>query len=385
MYKKYFSEFYVSNEELQAKIDEALQSLTVWWPEEFSEDLAVEFSLASDTESRIRVLTERVGVLRNLEPDLERIPEDYALRVCAIVLSSAIDVKMIEHLSLKLIHQNFSTMLLGFRYLYACDLLETVLQESLRYDRDKLSDDLFNPWGNDEQGRRLLCALVAEEEIARVADDPRTSDLFFDTISELENSVEKYITEALPDVISESYFRVFIEAVLANSPILEKTFGETLDPADAKKTIEQIRRVGSNRMSARLGIKRGGARPRKGFTWDDERKVILYRTVSDLPRINSVPLWDYAYKMLCESDFSYRIVEYLRTDTPLKDVSDSLFREAVRTWKKYGGVFSKPKPPEKPFAFAVRHAVEILGFPPAKYSTLRRYYGDGKRLYVSND
>jgi len=42
-------------------------------------------------------------------------------------------------------------------------------------------------------------------------------------------------------------------------------------------------------------------------------------------------------------------------------------------------------PNEKPLAFALNHALYLLDYPEAKFSTMRRYYGEGKKMFINND
>ena len=86
-----------------------------------------------------------------------------------------------------------------------------------------------------------------------------------------------------------------------------------------------------------------------------------------------------------DKDFNYKIIDYLKTETPFKEVSQELFRDAVKTWKKNNYNGSKPAAHENPFAFTLYHALKILGYPETKFSTIKLYYGHGKKLFENND
>lgn len=54
----------------------------------------------------------------------------------------------------------------------------------------------------------------------------------------------------------------------------------------------------------RLGMKdgRGGARPRKGFVWDNEKRIAFYKAFESLPKINKKNLWNHLYSIFKAGD-----------------------------------------------------------------------------------
>ncbi len=129
-----------------------------------------------------------------------------------------------------------------------------------------------------------------------------------------------------------------------------------------------------------LKIKPGGARKRKGFTWTEENKILFYEAVINLPKIKGKSIWHYAFNELMEKDFHYTIISYLKTETEFRSVPE-LFDKAVKTWRKYKDSLENPTEEDNPDAFERLHALKLLDFPETKFSTMKRYFGDGKKLY----
>jgi len=264
------------------------------------------------------------------------------------------------------------------------EMIENRLGEQLKYNGDLISDYLLNPYGRDEKDGRLM-EMLAEEEIDRVIQDERTGQLYLNAISSFEDNVEAQVKKAVPTVFSEIYFRLLTEAIMASAPIIDDAIGRPgeFDPKFFGEFVDTMMRRGRRFMNERLGIKRGGKRLTKKFVWTDDRKREFFEKVSSLVHETGEPLWRFAYDELREKDFSYRIVDWLRTETPLKEVPNDLWTGAMKAWKGGENGFGRLEAPKTPEAFAMYHALHLLGYPETTYSTLKKYFGQGKKLSVT--
>jgi hypothetical protein len=129
------------------------------------------------------------------------------------------------------------------------------------------------------------------------------------------------------------------------------------------------------------GIRRGGARQRKGFAWSEDRKAKFYKTVQALPKYGEKPIWQFLLDELVEAEFDAEAIEWLKAVPGLKEVSKGLIDTAIKTWRKYLAHenWNEMKPEDKPRAFEFRHALSSLGYPlDFAHSTLEAYYHQGK-------
>ncbi|MDX6269891.1 MAG: hypothetical protein QOD28_1114 [Acidobacteriota bacterium] len=132
-----------------------------------------------------------------------------------------------------------------------------------------------------------------------------------------------------------------------------------------------------------LRIQQGGARKRKGFAWRKKEKVAFYQKVESLPKKDDKSYMQYALDTLIEQEFDAETISWLKSRPMLKDVSDVLFNEAIKTWRKYllHENWKEMKAEEKPLAFEYRHVLNLLDYPDKyTFSTLDTHYYIGKKL-----
>ncbi len=130
---------------------------------------------------------------------------------------------------------------------------------------------------------------------------------------------------------------------------------------------------------------RGGVVDKKGFVWTDEIKVRFYKTVEELPKIKNESAWEFAAEQLFEEDFDYETIKWVKSSPAFVNVPESLFDEAIKHWRKYGGVKEIKVKEHNPRFFEFRHALHLLEYPDKfAFSTLRTRYFEGKKLDKNN-
>ncbi len=275
-----------------------------------------------------------------------------------------------------------TSIFLGVRYVVAADMIEKVLEEKLQYNYDAICDHLLNPYGHDPNEADTVFGIAAEEEIERVLTNEATRERFLDIVNRFDDRVEAQIEAALPDVTREFAFRLTTEAVISAAGIIEEAIGEEseLDAKAFRGILDGIVRKGMRFTSERLGITRGGRRSTDKFVWNDDRKMEFFKTVMSLVHTNGKPLWKLAHEELVEKDFAYLIIQWLRSETDLKSAPTELWNNAIKVWKGHASDFSHLSPEKKPEAFAMYHAMDKLGFPQTAFSTLKKYFGEGRKL-----
>jgi hypothetical protein len=381
MYKKYFTEFYISSDELKRKILDQLKQLASVNPEEFDSRWVDSLSTDCDANQFIQQIVKHHSLAAS-ENDFIGIEVEIVLRLIAIRFATMLDCELLEAILLNLIFRTFSTQFLCFRYMFATEIIKKELGEELASNYDLVTEDLLNHDASVERNR-IVCVIVAEREIGRVIGNEKTRDLFIDFVEQFESSVENHIKKALPQIVLESLVRAFMEGIVANASYTERFLGsnDTLNHAEAGQLFDELYRFGKKQANVRLGIPgRGGLRKTSKFTWTNERKIAFYYCVSSLPKINGEPLWNYAYDELNEKSFSWQIINFLRNETPLKNAPEKIWQSALKTWEKYKDSLTVPKASETPAAFAMMHALKILKYPDTKFSTLKKYFGQGKKL-----
>lgn len=280
----------------------------------------------------------------------------------------------------------FGTQLLAFRYLIATDMIENELRETLKYDPDVVSNYLFNPGEESDKLRGAACVRAAEEEIARVELNAETEEKFLEAVFRFEDRIEAHISKATPNVLYEIITRLMMESMVASADALEPRIGlnDGEELGIAKEVLDSVAKTARRFTNERLGIKRGGKRATTKFVWNEDRKREFYQTVIKLVHKDGTSLWEFAYHELIEKGFSYRIIEWLRVETALRDVPDDLWKKAIKAWKGQANDFGRLGADETPQAYAMYHALVLLDFPKTAFSTMKKYFGQGKRLSVAN-
>lgn len=179
-------------------------------------------------------------------------------------------------------------------------------------------------------------------------------------------------------LFSSLLLRILSTAQMRATNEIRKEIG--LPPLSKKKMKKFIEEPFQKSEDIILDTGRGGKRPRKGFVWKEENKSAFYEQVNNLPRINEKPMWEYALSELMEKDFDFYIEEYLRKKTPFQTVPTVLFKEAIKTWKKYKDSLEKLKPQEQPRAFEFQHAIHLLNYSEITFLTANKYFREGKFL-----
>lgn len=383
MFEKYFVEFYVSEQELKENIFSSLKSLNELEPEKWSSELLEYADLNKSSQEILLSLSNTVpalSVINKLPPESELME---CLRLVAIELSMILSSKHLEYYFMKHFYMFCSTYLLGFRYLLATEVLSEKLNKEPDYSPDDIFTILTSKAFNPEPFPLVWnAAKEAHEETQRLFTDPDANE-YVNYILDFERGIEKYIKDNSAFVVMESFIRLVNEAIAKN-------IGNALDNLQLENDISKtgisevadlIMKIVRQKTKQRLELEgRGGKRERQGFVWTHEHKVAFFLKVAGLPKIENKPMWDYAYSELMKKDFNSKIIDYIKTETAFKDVPEKLFRKAVSTWRNYQDNFERIKPDKKAKAFAYRYALLLLGYPYTKYSTINRYFGDGKRL-----
>ncbi len=385
MYLKYVEPYDLSEDELKEEIVLSIRDMIESWPEHFEGDPQAIPSNEIDTHLFLSSITE-LPPLQKLQAAILVRDRIVGLRIVYRLVNAIRWEAEIEIRILAIISFLFSSQFLGIRYWLATDLIEKALKEQLIYDPEPIFDCLLNPYDENSAEMRPACESAAEEEIGRVMMNSLTKDRFMEVITKFENSFESQIRKALPNIFVEISFRLAMEATMASADIINEATGDT-DELDAKsfsELIEEFTRKGKRFTHERLGIRRGGSRTTQKFVWNDDRKREFYETTANLVHKNGDPLWEFAHKELVGKDFSYRIIEWLRTETDLKYVSIDLWNKAIKSWKGHENSFVRLSAEVKPDAFAMYHAMYLLDYPETAFSTMKKYFGQGKKLSVAN-
>lgn len=143
--------------------------------------------------------------------------------------------------------------------------------------------------------------------------------------------------------------------------------------------IEAISKETEKRRKRDAGVKSGGKRLRKGFTWDPKKKAEFSEAVRRTPQIKGKSIWEYACDELIEEEFDVETVRWLLTRPAFKTIDHDLFKEAVKRWRKYDERADIVDDNDKPRHFEYRQALISLGIPDTfAFSTLENYYYTGQ-------
>ncbi len=384
MYEIYLDEYQGSEQELKEKVYSTLKSLNICEPEEWSVEL-VEYANPGKSSSEVIEELSKLPQFLTIKPLFEEWTIEKILNYIFLVIDVELEKKYLISFLLSHLYKVNRKFFLMLRYSWVTTILSDKLGQQTTADNPSVIMQLIvdGLYEND----KILLSYIAEEGAKEEIDcfnSDENNQHYIQEITNVEESIDSYIKEYIYRLCNGIFFQLTSEAILKNFESSHfKTISE--DPINKdvqKEVVKYILDMSQRSLKTRLEIKdeRGGSRKRKGFTWDDEKKVEFYRAVESLPKIKSKLLWHHAFEKLNEEDFNYKYIDYLKTETAFKNVPEQLFRQAVRTWQKYKDSFINPTAEEKPFAFALKHALHLLGYSETKYSTMKKYYGEGKKL-----
>lgn len=386
MYLKYVEPPDSTEETLKAEIAWAAVDLIETYPAFFHCDIASIPKPEIETSAFIAQILDSHSIFQKARENSAFWDQMRTLRVIYRVLTCGRWAGEIETRLIALISHIFSNQLLAFRYLVATDIIENDLQENLKYNPDIVSKYLFNPGEESDHTHAAACVGAAEDEIARVRSDPEIEEKFRNEVHEFEDKAEAHIKKALPNVLYEIMTRLMMESIMASVDVLEPRMGTT-DGEEliiAREVMDGISRSARRFTNERLGIKRGGKRSTTKFVWNDSRKREFYETTNNLVTKDGKPLWNFAFDELIGKDFSYHIITWLRGETLLSGVPKELWNDAIKAWKGNASDSWRLTGDKTPEAFAMYHAIFLLGFPKTAFSTMKKYFGQGKKLSIAN-
>lgn len=388
MIEQIFEEYNISETELRQKI---INTLTETYRLQPNEQLA---ELITHMNGNPPIL-EIIALILN--PDWDKIFDEIKsnrlteldlLRLCAYHADFDLDNIKLKNLILKQFSKNFFNFTYGIIFVFIVIILVEKQGVDIDFDRDLIHDILSNPPKNLFEVLDVLRASIfVKSLIDRFASDEANSQ-FSNEINRFCNQMYDYLEQ---NIVNDCYMSSVSLLLEAQAKFLDDIndklqFGEPISATDKREYIEAITKIKKQVTKNRVGYEgRGGKRERKGFKWvDSENKIRFYETVENLPEIKGKPLWEYAYENINENDFHYKYIDYLKSLPEFQNVPDGLFQDAVRTWRKYKDSLIKPLASEQSQNFAFQHALHLLDFPNGKYSSLKRYYGEGKKLFRLN-
>ncbi|MEO5859539.1 MAG: hypothetical protein ABIR33_11390 [Pyrinomonadaceae bacterium] len=229
-----------------------------------------------------------------------------------------------------------------------------------------------------------IASRIAESDIKRARESDRSFTFYevalkvtFD--GDFNNGFDHLFVEMSSRLISESLGRM--------PQAIDPHFSEYA--AEYKKTVlasidERINK-GKYFTRKRLDVRRGGRRPKRQWTWDDDAKRLLYLKAETLKDDRGRCLWKRAYNELVEADFGADAQSRIRNKTELRTAPRSLWKSAINAWQ--GSHTSSTNVPKgkSPTSFRLMHAAELLGFKASAVSTLAKYSQEGKRLHEQSD
>lgn len=404
MYNNCFDEYYnISIDELKVKICHTLETLTLYCPEEFSRDLLENITTQQDSTTFIQNLVNLVPIIKPIEKNFALVTEIEAVRMSAITLDSYYYANSLERISIKLLGLAFAEKFMAFRYIVAVEIIEKKLKEDLKYNSQLLYEELLNP--KNPEDRSVYESLLAQEEIARVSENENVKDFFWKTVWNFEDAIEDYVKQNLHSMVYEMFNRIFYEAVISNSSLLDEPLGsdEPFSAKDKRKFIKLLFNMSHLGTNFRMGVKHGGVREREGFSWNQRSEIKFYKRVESIPKINrkkngvreSIYVWDYIYEQ-----FNSRGMEaknLVKAEPACRSISPELLDEAFEKWQKCEDSHRNLGKEDSPKMFLFRYVLQLLGYPdgyfnksrnqfiPYKKLTLQKHYDAGEKVVMDSD
>lgn len=388
MIEKYFAEFYVSEQELKEEIHSTLTSLNILDPEKWPGNVLEHATPQKPSQEFLLILNASLPELSIDGLNLKEFELIEVLRLTAIKLKLLLNGKHLDYLLTKQLFMMCSNFFLGLRYLLVTEILSTKLNREPRYNPEVifsiLTKDFLDP---TKVSLTLLAAKAAHEEIDKLFADESAAQ-FVQHIREFERAAEKYIKDNYFLAVFEAFTQIANEAFIKNVDIVEAgiQLGAGFTPTEIKDWADEVLKIVRQNTSRRLGIKKGGKRERHGFAWTDEKKMAFFKKVESLPKVRGQSCWQFALNELIDQEFSAETVSWLKSHPAFKTLPESLFRNAVKVWRKYleRENWSEMKREESPRAFELRHALHLLEYPDKfTFSTLETHFYAGKKLAKS--
>jgi len=284
---------------------------------------------------------------------------------------------------------NFGFDILLLRYELACQIKREKLGLKLLHDSDEITQCLFRSSSDGAPPKdydRLRDAYDrAEQEITDLLTNKKFGKIYRRLFEKHHNKCLSHISQFVSGYMQDIYQIAAVEYRIQFDQVASELFGlPDIAQSSKREYSRDLLWKLKERVNRRISYGPGGARSRKGFVWREEHKVQLFLTVSKLPTIEKRPMWKYAFDRLIEEDFASRLVCFLRSKTPFKGVSQTLFSEMIRKWRKYSNSLVTVSRNETPRAFEFRHAIEILNYPEITFLTSLKYFSEGKASYVNN-
>src|SRR4051794_5577584 len=123
MFEEYFTEFYVSEEELKDQIYSILKSLNAFEPQKFPVEVLEYANSKNPSHEIVTSLADSIPDLSSLRLALPDLQVDEALRLTAISLTIELNYKRLAHLFTKQLFMTHSTFFLGIQYLLVSEVL----------------------------------------------------------------------------------------------------------------------------------------------------------------------------------------------------------------------------------------------------------------------
>lgn len=392
MFEK-FIPFHLGETELKEKIFSRVKYLNEFYSEEWGEECLLLTNPTNNTNDIITYLVNRMPELHDTLPLVNEFSTVQLLRMIFVTIELNITAKSLKDNFIKQFALKSSDMLFGLRAIIVWQIMERYAPELIPENIEQQIEILLNPLLKDLELKISAMQFVnsAIDDLSKVE---KLRPYYDDCVCYVETHIEKYLEANVTEYANEFQGRMFSEILATSLSVMgdifqNKDMSEAIEPKYLMNTI--LNAVKQN-TSRRFGFKRGGSRKKKGFTWNDERKIAFYHSVENLPKIKlksrtgnnpEVSFWDHALDKLIEAEFDSVTESQLKKLGDSKDIPQSLFKKAVRAWRKYlfNESWNEMIEQEKPLAFGYFHALYLLKYPvEATYSSLETYYYRGKKL-----
>ncbi len=208
----------------------------------------------------------------------------------------------------------------------------------------------------------------------------------------IEEQALEYAAQNINEIADQAMKHLIIEKMVLLQQSAYKSKGEKPPSGFERKSADNLGKLWRKRTAEKISLTPGGNNRKSEGFWSDERKIDFYQEVENLPKVKlksrtgekpEISFWEYALDKLVEDEFNHLSINSLKKHNALTGIPETLFDEAVKTWRKYlpEENWNKMREDEKPRAFEYHHALLLLGFPvEATYSSLETYYYSGKKL-----
>lgn len=281
------------------------------------------------------------------------------------------------------------TQLLGKEYSYIANVIRKELGGGSNNNIEEIVEVLAVPPLYNMNVELFKTAKLAEEEMSQLESHPEMAQQCYKIMSDFTLGIEQDTGSIIHERLDILFMRIMVEMIDKHS---KKLYTKVGIPDEYYKKISKNIRKGIESNEKQL-IKdgftdlRGGNQYKSGISWSDhQNKIDFYLKVESLPVKDKKSIWTYAFEEYKNKDFNWKIKDYLKENTDLKQAPQELVEEAFDRWKNYRNRRLKKSSEDHPWAFQLRHALQLLsGYPEGNYRSLKRYYGEGKKLFKDND